>query len=122
MSFGSAPYLGGRLPAAWEGWLREAQAAGVQVVVFVPPLNTKLARTLTSETHYLEHLDLLRYYLRSLATRYHIAVHDLSTVDRFGGDDRWFIDGTHMIGPNNDLVLKAILKDVPRAEPRVAVR
>lgn len=113
VNFGLPPELRGPTLEILEDSLREAQKAGVRVVLFLPPIHSGLARALAQASHYVDHVALARDYLRGIATRYHCAFHDLSTVDGFGGDDRGFLDGTHMIGPNNDLVLQAVLKDLP---------
>ena len=120
-NFQPPPSLSMRTTALFEGYLRDAQRAGLRVVVFLPPLHSGLAESLAGQTRYPEHLTLFRDYLRVVCTRYDASFHDVSSVDRFGGEDRWFIDGVHMIGPNNDLLLEAILKDAPttleRARP-----
>jgi hypothetical protein len=116
VNFGGHPDLYGPTLKVLEDVLEAAQDAGAQVVLFMPPLHSGLAEELGRESYYLEHLALTHDYLQGIAQRYQCAFHDLSTVDRFGGDDRGFIDGTHMIGPNNDLVLQAVLKDIPSGQ------
>jgi hypothetical protein len=107
--------------AALERWLEEARQAGVKIVIFLPPLHAYLRATLQREARYDEHLAAYRRYMDRLRGRFRFEFHDLLDVHRFGGDDRWFIDGTHMIGPNNDLVLHALFKDARRPGPGVAL-
>ena len=108
--------------AALELWLQETERAHVAVAVFLPPLHAYLRRSLERETRYPEELAAYRDCITRLQQRFDFRFYDLSSVDRFGGDDRWFIDGTRMVGPNNDLVLRAVLADVPRSRASIAVR
>ena len=121
-SFNVDPEPTEQASAALELWLAEADRANLDVYIFLPPLHSFLTASLERESRYREHMDAYRRRLQRLGGRFRFKFYDLATVDRFGGNDRWFLDGTHMIGPNNDLVLKAILKDVSRSGSRVAVR
>lgn len=117
-----APVLSGRTLGVLAGWLREMQQAGVRVILFLPPLHSGLGRRLALESHYRAHLDLARDCLRAAADRFGVPFHDFSSVERFGGDDRWFVDGVHMLDPNGVLLIGALLDDVPVRGPDDAVR
>jgi hypothetical protein len=115
MSFNVDPRPSPPALAALELWLAEAERARLDVVIFLPPLHSFLNASLPRDTRYREHFAAYHHCIDTLRQRYPFRFYDLSSVDRFGGDDRWFIDGTHMIGPNNDLLLRAVLADYPRA-------
>jgi hypothetical protein len=121
-SFNTDPRPSTAAVAALELWLMEATGAGLDVVIFLPPLHSFLSASLARETRYREHFAAYHQVVDRLRQRYRFRFHDLSSVDRFGGADRWFIDGTHMIGPNNDLALKAVLADYPRPRTHLALR
>ena len=112
VNFNADPEPTPQASAALKRWLGEAERARLDVFIFLPPLHSFLRTALERESRYREHLAAYHRCLQGLQGRYHFRFYDLSSVDRFGGDDRWFIDGAHMIGPNNDLVLRTILKDV----------
>ena len=92
-----------------ERWLTETERAHLEVILFLPPINSRLVASIEKQTHYAGHLDAYRRYLQRLGQRFHFEFHDLSSVDRFAGDEQLFVDGVHMIGPNNDRALEAIL-------------
>jgi hypothetical protein len=100
------------LPAAsqalFEDWLGLLQDEGICLVIVLPPLYTPLVEVLAAESDYQTHMQALRRYLGELDGVYGFEWYDFSTVDRFGGDDRWFTDGSHFMPPLAELILEQL--------------
>lgn len=84
----------------------DACAQGARVILFTVPMHHEVDAALRRRSHYGEllqqALELIHAY--EVAYRGVVAV-DCSTVDKFGGDDRFFYDGVHPTRGNTRPIL-----------------
>jgi hypothetical protein len=108
-----------RLSPRREQWLRdlvsEAQSRGAKVILWVPPLHPETVRALNQSTPYGERLKDVVAFVENLATEFPgtVSAYDLSSPDKFGGNDQDWRDGAHMNKRNADRALKAMFAPNP---------
>jgi hypothetical protein len=85
----------------------------IKVIIYLPPWHPKMLAVYEQQNFprlKAEYLDLLA----SLQDEYDLTVHDMTTVESFGGDETMFIDGVHPSEDAARLILDVVLKDVPQ--------
>ena len=109
---------------AWlEDLVREAAAHQAKVLLWVPPLHPETVVALNASTPYGQRLQDLVAYVNELQTKFPDTVRafDLSSPDKFGGNDLDWRDGAHMNKQNAQRALTKMLEPTtsdPRSETR----
>ncbi len=104
-----------------EAWLtqlvHEAAAHNTRVILWVPPLHPETVRVLDQSTPYGDRLKDTIAFVQSLQTQFPNTVKavDLSSPDKFGGNETDWRDGAHMNKLNAERALTTMLSpETPR--------
>ncbi|MEA2553809.1 MAG: hypothetical protein QOJ65_1985 [Fimbriimonadaceae bacterium] len=91
--------------------VREAVTDGVEVILWIPPLHPRTVKKLGESTPYSARLRETIEFAQELASAFPGKVHayDLSSPDKFGGDDTDWRDGAHMNNANAERALRKLL-------------
>lgn len=102
-----------RLDAARVQYLKEmiqySQQRGARVALFVTPLHPRVITAVNSKG-YAERYEEVKRLLEQLKQQYGVEVYDFSTTDKFGGQNDWFYDGSHIDERNADLITRVMLE------------
>ena len=116
-----------------EEWLtqlvQEAAAHHAEVFLWVPPLHPETVKVLDQSTPYGDRLKDTIAFVQSLQAQFPSTVRavDLSSPEKFGGNDTDWRDGAHMNKRNATRALTTILtpetgrNSIPKQDPRSAI-
>jgi len=110
-----------------EDIIRYAQQRGARVILFLTPLHPRVISAVNSEGYAQRYAE-VTVLLEQLAHKHGVEVYDFSTTEKFGGQNDWFYDGSHIDERNADLLTRVMLdrkqegERPARALPRVAGR
>jgi hypothetical protein len=91
--------------------VKEATGDGAKTILWIPPLHPVTVKKLAEATPYPARLMDTIHFAESVAAQYPRSVFavDLSTPERFGGNDSDWRDGAHMNKKNAELALEKML-------------
>jgi hypothetical protein len=89
-----------------------ARARNMKVVLFITTLHPRVI-TVVDTKGYAERYAEVKQLLDELSRQYGAQVYDFSSPDKFGGQDDWFYDGSHIDERNADLITHKMFDPKP---------
>lgn len=91
-----------------EDILQYARARNMRVVLFITTLHPRVIAAVNSKG-YAERYAEVKALLDRLGRQYGAEAHDFTSADKFGGENDWFYDGSHIDERNADLLTRKML-------------
>jgi hypothetical protein len=91
-----------------EDMIRYGQQRGARVVLFITTLHPRVITAVNSKGYAARYAE-VQQLLERLKRQYGVEVYDFSTTEKFGGQDDWFYDGSHIDERNADLITHRML-------------
>jgi hypothetical protein len=101
-----------QLDAARVGYLEDilqyARARNMRVVLFITTLHPRVIEAVNSKRYAARYAE-VKVLLDRLGRQYGAEVYDFTSTDKFGGQNDWFYDGSHIDERNADLLTHKML-------------